>query len=120
LFYPPTVLTQVRPGMPAFDEEVFGPVVAIIAVQDDADAIGLANQSAYGLGAAVFTQDIERAKRLAHQLECGACFINDFVKSDPRLPFGGIKRSGYGREMSAIGIREFVNVKTIYVGADGC
>ncbi len=120
LFYPPTVLTQVRPGMPAFDEEVFGPVVAIIAVQDDADAIGLANQSAYGLGAAVFTQDIERAKRLAHQLECGACFINDFVKSDPRLPFGGIKRSGYGREMSAIGIREFVNVKTIYVGAVGC
>jgi len=120
LFYPPTVLTQVRPGMPAFDEEVFGPVVAIIAMQDDADAIGLANQSAYGLGAAVFTQDIERAKRLAHQLECGACFINDFVKSDPRLPFGGIKRSGYGREMSAIGIREFVNVKTIYVGADGC
>ena len=119
-FYPPTVLTQVRPGMPAFDEEVFGPVVAIIAVQDDADAIGLANQSAYGLGAAVFTQDIERAKRLAHQLECGACFINDFVKSDPRLPFGGIKRSGYGREMSAIGIREFVNVKTIYVGAVGC
>jgi len=120
LFYPPTVLTQVRPGMPAFDEEVFGPVVAIIAVHDDADAIGLANQSAYGLGAAVFTQDIERAKRLAHQLECGACFINDFVKSDPRLPFGGIKRSGYGREMSAIGIREFVNVKTIYVGAVGC
>ncbi|MFT5623434.1 MAG: succinate-semialdehyde dehydrogenase/glutarate-semialdehyde dehydrogenase, partial [Bacteroidia bacterium] len=99
---------------------VFGPVVAIIAVQDDADAIGLANQSAYGLGAAVFTQDIERGKRLAHQLECGACFINDFVKSDPHLPFGGIKRSGYGRELGAVGIREFVNVKTICVGAVGC
>lgn len=116
LFYPPTILTDVRPGMPAFDEEVFGPVVAIIAVQDDADAIGLANQSAYGLGAAVFTADIERAKRLAQQLECGACFINDFVKSDPRLPFGGTKRSGYGRELGAAGIREFVNVKTICVG----
>lgn len=116
LFYPPSVLTDVRPGMPAFDEEVFGPVVTLIPVADDAEAISLANQSAYGLGAAVFTQDIERAKRLAHQLECGACFINDFVKSDPRLPFGGIKRSGYGREMSAIGIREFVNVKTVCVG----
>ena len=116
LFYPPSVLTDVRPGMPAFDEEVFGPVVTLIPVADDAEALVLANQSAYGLGAAVFTQDIERAKRLAHQLECGVCFINDFVKSDPRLPFGGIKRSGYGREMSAIGIREFVNVKTVCVG----
>ena len=116
LFYPPSVLTDVRPGMPAFDEEVFGPVVTLIPVADDAEAISLANQSAYGLGAAVFTQDVERAKRLAHQLECGVCFINDFVKSDPRLPFGGIKRSGYGREMSAIGIREFVNVKTVCVG----
>ena len=116
LFYPPSVLTDVRPGMPAFDEEVFGPVVTLIPVADDAEALVLANQSAYGLGAAVFTQDVERAKRLAHQLECGVCFINDFVKSDPRLPFGGIKRSGYGREMSAIGIREFVNVKTVCVG----
>ena len=116
LFYPPSVLTDVCPGMPAFDEEVFGPVVTLIPVADDAEALVLANQSAYGLGAAVFTQDVERAKRLAHQLECGVCFINDFVKSDPRLPFGGIKRSGYGREMSAIGIREFVNVKTVCVG----
>jgi len=120
LFYPPSVLTDVRPGMPAFDEEVFGPVVTLIPVADDAEAISLANQSAYGLGAAVFTQDIERAKRLAHQLECGACFINDFVKSDPRLPFGGIKRSGYGREMSALGIREFVNVKTVCVAVNSC
>jgi succinate-semialdehyde dehydrogenase/glutarate-semialdehyde dehydrogenase len=116
LFYPPSVLTNVQPGMPAFDEELFGPVVALISVADDAEAVALANQSAYGLGAAVFTQDIERGKRLASQLECGACFINDFVKSDPRLPFGGIQRSGYGRELSRWGIREFVNVKTICVG----
>ena len=116
LFYPPSVLTDVRPGMPAFDEEVFGPVVALIAVSDDTEALELANQSAYGLGAAVFTQDIDRGKQLAGQLECGACFINDFVKSDPRVPFGGIKRSGYGRELSKWGIREFVNVKTICVG----
>ena len=116
LFYPPSVLADVRPGMPAFDEELFGPVVALISVADEAEALELANQSAYGLGAAVFTKDIERGKRLASQLECGACFINDFVKSDPRLPFGGIKRSGYGRELSKWGIREFVNVKTICVG----
>jgi succinate-semialdehyde dehydrogenase/glutarate-semialdehyde dehydrogenase len=116
LFYPPSVLTDVRPGMPAFDEEVFGPVLALVSVTDEAEALALANQSAYGLGAAVFTQDIERGKRLASQLECGACFINDFVKSDPRVPFGGIKRSGYGRELGADGIREFVNVKTICVG----
>jgi succinate-semialdehyde dehydrogenase/glutarate-semialdehyde dehydrogenase len=115
-FYPPSVLVDVRPGMPAFDEEVFGPVVSLVTVENDSETVALANQSAYGLGAAVFTQDIERGKRLAHQLECGACFINDFVKSDPRLPFGGIKRSGYGRELGAMGIREFVNVKTICVG----
>jgi succinate-semialdehyde dehydrogenase/glutarate-semialdehyde dehydrogenase len=115
-FYPPTMLTQVHPGMPAFDEEVFGPVLAIIEVQDDSGAIALANQSAYGLGAAVFTRDVERAKRLSDQLECGACFINDFVQSDPRLPFGGIKHSGYGRELGAAGIREFVNMKTVCVG----
>jgi succinate-semialdehyde dehydrogenase/glutarate-semialdehyde dehydrogenase len=114
-YYPPTLLTQVRPGMPAFDEELFGPVLTLIEVQDDADAIRLANQSTYGLGAAVFTQDLERGKRLARQLECGACCINDFVKSDPCLPFGGIKRSGYGRELGLAGIREFVNVKTVCV-----
>ena len=115
-FYPPSVLTDVRPGMPAFDEEVFGPVVALVSVESDDQAVALANISAYGLGAGVFTRDIERGKRLARRLECGACFINDFVKSDPRLPFGGIKRSGYGRELSKCGIREFVNVKTICVG----
>ena len=115
-YYPPSVLADVRPGMPAFDEEVFGPVVALVAVEHDDQAVELANQSVYGLGAGVFTQDVERGKRLANQLECGACFINDFVKSDLRLPFGGIKRSGYGRELSKWGIREFVNVKTICVG----
>lgn len=115
-YYPPSVLADVRPGMPAFDEEVFGPVVALVSVENDGQAIELANQSVYGLGAGVFTQDVERGKRLARQLECGACFINDFVKSDPRLPFGGIKHSGYGRELSKWGIREFVNVKTICVG----
>lgn len=115
-YYPPSVLADVRPGMPAFDEEVFGPVVALVSVKSDDQAVELANQSAYGLGAGVFTQNIERGKRLARQLECGACFINDFVKSDPRLPFGGIRRSGYGRELSKCGIREFVNVKTICVG----
>jgi len=115
-FYPPTVLTDVRKGMPAFDEELFGPVAAVIAVPDDDTAIEVANDSAFGLGAAVFTEDIERGERIAaQQLEAGNCFVNAFVKSDPRLPFGGIKESGYGRELSHFGIREFVNIKTVYV-----
>ncbi|ANM30428.1 succinate-semialdehyde dehydrogenase [Acidobacteria bacterium Mor1] len=115
-FYPPTVLTGVRPGMPAYDEELFGPVAAIIEAQDEADAIRIANDSPFGLGAAVFTADVERGTRIAtHELEAGACFVNDFVRSDPRLPFGGIKESGYGRELSSAGIREFVNVKTVWV-----
>lgn len=114
-YYPATVLTGVRPGMAIFDEEVFGPVAAIIEAADVEDAIQLANQSAYGLGSAVFSRDVDRAKSVALRLEAGGCFINDFVKSDPRLPFGGIKRSGYGRELSVLGIREFVNIKTISV-----
>jgi succinate-semialdehyde dehydrogenase/glutarate-semialdehyde dehydrogenase len=115
-FYPPTVLTDVRPGMPAFDEETFGPVAAVVAAQDDADAVRLANASSFGLGAAVFTRDAARGERIAaEELQAGACFVNGFVRSDPRLPFGGVKGSGYGRELSHYGIKEFVNVKTVWV-----
>ncbi|MEJ2052754.1 MAG: NAD-dependent succinate-semialdehyde dehydrogenase [Calditrichaceae bacterium] len=115
-YYPPTVLTNVKPGMPAFDEELFGPVAAIIRVRDEEEAIEFANNSAFGLGAAVFTKDIKKGEKIAAgQLEAGCCFVNAFVKSDPRLPFGGIKQSGYGRELSHYGIKEFVNIKTVYV-----
>ncbi|HXZ73274.1 MAG TPA: aldehyde dehydrogenase family protein, partial [Streptosporangiaceae bacterium] len=115
-FYPPSVLTGVRPGMPAADEELFGPVAAILPVKDEAEAVRVANQSVFGLGAAVFTRDAARGERIAADgLEAGSCFVNALVKSDPRLPFGGIKESGYGRELAAFGIREFVNVKTVYV-----
>jgi len=115
-FYPPTVLTGVAKGMPAYDEEMFGPVAAIIAVKDEAEAVRVANDTSFGLGAAIFTRDLARGERLAaEQIDAGSCFVNSFVKSDPRLPFGGIKESGYGRELSSFGIREFVNVKTVYV-----
>src|SRR5712691_3905908 len=115
-FYPPTVLTKVRKGMPAYDEEMFGPVAAIIAVRDEAEAIRVANDSSFGLGAAVFTRDLAKGERIAAQeLEAGCCFVNTLVKSDPRLPFGGVKASGYGRELSHYGIKEFVNIKTVYV-----
>jgi succinate-semialdehyde dehydrogenase/glutarate-semialdehyde dehydrogenase len=115
-WYPPTVLTNVRPGMPAFDEELFGPVAAVIDARDEDDAIRLANDSPFGLGAAVFTRDLARGERIASErLEAGNCFVNGLVKSDPRLPFGGIRESGYGRELSPLGIREFVNVKTVWV-----
>jgi succinate-semialdehyde dehydrogenase / glutarate-semialdehyde dehydrogenase len=115
-YYPPTVLTDVKKGMPAYDEELFGPVAAIIPVADEAEAIRVANDTVFGLGAAVFTEDIEKGKRIAEkELDAGCCFVNAFVKSDPRLPFGGVKESGYGRELSHFGIREFVNIKTVYV-----
>lgn len=115
-FYPITLLSEVEPGMTAFDEEIFGPVFTVIKARDEAKAIELGNQTEFGLGSAVFTSDLEKGESIAKtQLNVGACFVNDFVKSDPRLPFGGIKDSGYGRELSIYGIMEFVNVKTIVV-----
>ena len=114
-YYPPTVLIDVTPEMPAFKEELFGPVAAIIKAQTEAEAVALANRSEFGLGAGVFTNDLLRGERIALQLEAGSCFVNGFVKSDPRLPFGGIKKSGYGRELSREGLLEFVNIKTVYI-----
>jgi succinate-semialdehyde dehydrogenase/glutarate-semialdehyde dehydrogenase len=115
-FYPPTILVNVSKGMPAFDEELFGPVASIIVAEDETAALEFANNSQFGLGGAVFTQNLERGERIAAtQLEAGACFVNSLVKSDPRLPFGGIKESGYGRELGMFGIHEFVNIKTVYI-----
>jgi succinate-semialdehyde dehydrogenase / glutarate-semialdehyde dehydrogenase len=115
-YYPPTVLTNVKKGMPAYDEELFGPVAAIIEAKDEKDAIRLANDSVYGLGAGIFSKNRKRAEQIAaKELDAGNCFVNSFVHSDPRLPFGGVKQSGYGRELSAFGIREFVNVKTVFI-----
>jgi succinate-semialdehyde dehydrogenase / glutarate-semialdehyde dehydrogenase len=114
-FYPPTVLAGVRPGMPAYEEELFGPVASIFAARDEADAVRIANDSIFGLGAAVFTRDVARGERVARELEAGCTFVNTLVASDPRLPFGGIKQSGYGRELGTYGIKEFVNLKTVYV-----
>ncbi|MEM1206220.1 MAG: NAD-dependent succinate-semialdehyde dehydrogenase [Acidobacteriota bacterium] len=115
-FYPPTVLTDVGPGTPAYGEELFGPVAAVLPVRDEAEAIRVANDSPYGLGAAVFTRDLERGERIAsEELDAGCCCVNGLVQSDPRLPFGGVKDSGYGRELGQFGIREFVNVKTVSV-----
>jgi succinate-semialdehyde dehydrogenase/glutarate-semialdehyde dehydrogenase len=115
-WYPATVLSDVRPGQPAHDEEVFGPVAAIIAAEDEADAIRIANDSEFGLGSGVLTGDLNRGRRIAaEELEAGMSFVNDNVRSDPRAPFGGVKHSGYGRECSAFGIREFVNIKTVHV-----
>jgi succinate-semialdehyde dehydrogenase / glutarate-semialdehyde dehydrogenase len=115
-YYPPTILENVKPGMPAYDEELFGPVAAIIRVKDRDDAVRAANDSVYGLGASVFTKNTTNGEQIAETaLQAGCCFVNDFVKSDPRLPFGGIKESGFGRELSSHGIKEFMNIKTVVV-----
>ncbi len=115
-YYPPTVLTNVTKGMPAYDEELFGPVAAIITAKDEEEALQIANDTIYGLGAAVFTQDLARGERIAlKELYAGSCFVNAQVKSDPRLPFGGVKESGFGRELSFVGIKEFVNCKTVFM-----
>lgn len=113
--YTPAVLTHVAPGMPAFDEELFGPVAAIMVVQSEEEALQLANNSEFGLGASVFTSSMQKADYFIEHIEDGAVFINSMVKSDPRLPFGGTKKSGYGRELGKSGIMEFVNVKTVYI-----
>ena len=115
-FFQPTVLTRVTREMPVFREETFGPVAAVVRAHDESEAIELANDSPYGLGSALWTGDIDRGRRLAADIEAGSVFINGMVASDPRLPFGGIKRSGFGRELSDYGIREFVNVQTVWVG----
>ncbi|MEX2399980.1 MAG: NAD-dependent succinate-semialdehyde dehydrogenase [Rhodothermales bacterium] len=114
-FYAPTVLDGVEPGTVAFEEEIFGPVASVISARDVDHAVTLANDTRFGLGGAVFTEDREKGERVARQLEVGCAFVNEMVKSDPRLPFGGVKESGYGRELSRFGIREFVNVKTIWI-----
>ena len=115
-WYPATILSDVRPGQPAHDDEVFGPVAAIIAAADEADAIRIANDSEFGLGSAVITSDLDRGRRIAaEELEAGLSFVNENVRSDPRAPFGGVKHSGYGRECGIFGIREFVNIKTVHV-----
>ncbi|MDP3705791.1 MAG: NAD-dependent succinate-semialdehyde dehydrogenase [Legionellaceae bacterium] len=113
-YYPITLLSDVQPGMPAFDDELFGPVFAMITATDEADAIRLANQTRFGLAAAVFTRDLKRGEYIAtHEIAAGTCFVNSMVVSDPRLPFGGIKHSGYGRELSKDGFLEFMNIKTV-------
>ena len=114
-FYLPTVLTDVKKGMPVYEQETFGPVSAIIPVKDADEALAVANASSFGLGGALWSNDLQKAEALARRIESGAVFVNGMTKSDPRLPFGGIKRSGYGRELSYQGIREFVNVKSIWI-----
>jgi succinate-semialdehyde dehydrogenase / glutarate-semialdehyde dehydrogenase len=115
-WYPPTVLTDVKSGVPAFEEEIFGPVASVIVANDERDAIAIANASEFGLGSAVITRDLDRGRRIAaHELESGMSFVNDNVRSDARMPFGGLKHSGYGREVSRYGLLEFVNIKSVLV-----
>jgi len=115
-YYNPTILTGIKKNMPAYYEEIFGPVALIISAKDTEHAISIANDTSFGLGAAVFTKNNSVGEQIAReQLQAGCCFVNSMVKSDPRLPFGGINQSGYGRELSEFGIHEFVNIKTVYV-----
>jgi len=114
-FYQPSILDRVKPGMRAYREELFGPVASIIRAVDEEDAVRIANDTDFGLGGSVWTRDSARGERIARQLQCGCAFVNGLVKSDPRLPFGGVKHSGYGRELSRLGIHEFVNAKTIWI-----
>lgn len=115
-FFEPTVLTGVRPGMPVYNEETFGPVAAVIRVRDAEEALRVANDSEFGLGSSIWTKDVERGELMAERVEAGLVFVNGMVASDARLPFGGVKRSGYGRELSSYGIREFTNIQTVWVG----
>ena len=114
-FYKPTILTNLKKGMPARDAEIFGPVISFFEFENIEEAINIANDTPFGLGASLWTQDLELSSKLIPQIEAGAVFVNNLVKSDPRLPFGGIKKSGYGRELSYYGMREFVNVKTVWI-----
>jgi len=118
-FYQPTLLVDVADSSPAWREELFGPVAVLVRAQDTDAAIALANDTIYGLGANLWTRDLDRAQVLAARIEAGSVFINGMVASDPRLPFGGVKQSGYGRELSEFGIHEFVNIQTVWIGGDG-
>lgn len=115
VFYPPTILVDIKPGMPAYHQELFGPVAAVILAENAEDAMSKANDTDFGLGASIWTGNASRAEKMAGGVDAGSVFINGIVKSDPRLPFGGVKNSGYGRELSAYGIKEFVNIKTVWV-----
>lgn len=115
-YFKPMILTHVKPGMPAYEEELFGPVAVVFVIKDEQEAIKISNDHRYGLGGTIFSQNIERAENVARQLETGNVFINAMMQSNPNMPFGGIKKSGYGRELSVVGIREFINQKSIWVG----
>jgi succinate-semialdehyde dehydrogenase/glutarate-semialdehyde dehydrogenase len=114
-FYAPSIIDHVTPAIRAYNEELFGPVAIVIRADDETEAVRIANHSRFGLGGSVWTGDSERGERVALQLECGMSFVNGIVKSDPRLPFGGVKASGYGRECAQHGIREFTNIKTVWI-----
>ncbi len=117
-FFPPMILGNLNPGMPAYDEEIFGPVASLFVVENETEALNIANDSAFGLGASLWTKDIKKARELASKIESGAVYINQMMFSDPSVPFGGIKNSGYGRELSHLGIREFTNQKTVWIGGE--